>query len=262
MAILEAYFDESYGSGGPLCVAGYVFNKTNARSLDKEWRGMLRRWKLPYFRMSACAHYAPPFKDVLRKDQCVEVEKEAIALIRRHALCGVAATVDEEVFERVTKRGLIAHLSANPYEFCAWTCALMVRNWAEDSFKGGPSSITYFFEAGHQHQNQANVMMDKIAKDERARALSMYAGHAFVEKLDARPTQAADLLAWQWFTDCKRRVQPKYAPRKDLAALIENKPRHLVMHADESYLTEMLSDMDTYYRSGGANDWPSLRSRP
>jgi len=24
----------------------------------------------------------------------------------------------------------------------------------------------------------------------------------------------------------------------------------------------MLSDMDTYYRSGGANDWRSLRSRP
>jgi hypothetical protein len=41
VALIETYFDESYNDG-IFCVAGYVLTKNRRRSLDKDWRSMLR----------------------------------------------------------------------------------------------------------------------------------------------------------------------------------------------------------------------------
>jgi hypothetical protein len=71
----------------------------------------------------------------------------------------------------------------------------------------------------------------------------MYAGHAFFSKEQARPTQAGDLLAWQWFTDFKRRARKPYTPRKDLQALIGGGVSHNAIHADENYLNGMVYDL-------------------
>ena len=126
MAVIEAYFDESYAdSGEPLCVAGYGFRKTKARALDKNWKRLLKKYDLPFFRMSACAHHNPPF-DRLTKEQCEDVARAAIELIRKYADRGFAVTVDEKDFEaRVPPEGLAVHGGA--YEFCVWNCLMGVR---------------------------------------------------------------------------------------------------------------------------------------
>jgi len=48
VASIEAYFDESYGDGGPLCVGGFAFTKLHCRALDRAWRSMLARYRRPF----------------------------------------------------------------------------------------------------------------------------------------------------------------------------------------------------------------------
>ena len=83
-----------------LCVAGYTFRSQNSRLLDKDWRKMLRRYQLPYFRMSACNAGQAPF-DHLTGPQCIAVATEAIALINQYAAFGYAVTVEQEAFNKV-----------------------------------------------------------------------------------------------------------------------------------------------------------------
>ena len=118
MALLQAYFDESYGPDGVVCVAGYVFTKSSARKLDKAWRReVLGHYCLPHFRMSACAHGNDPFAGLL-KDQRTDAVKRAISIIHRTALHGVAVTVDPKVWADVTRNHPVAPLvSGSPYEF-------------------------------------------------------------------------------------------------------------------------------------------------
>ena len=110
VALLQTYFDESHGPDGLMCVAGYVFTKSRAMTFDRLWRrDVLKKYGLPYFRMSSCAHGNEPF-DKLGKAKCVDAEKQAISIIHETALRGVAATVDPVVWGRVTRNHPTARL--------------------------------------------------------------------------------------------------------------------------------------------------------
>ena len=87
MASLECYFDESGTEAGSsvLCVAGYLFDKEECKQLDLKWKAVLDQYKLPFFRMSACAHTQKPFKH-LSRDECIEAEKAMIGPINQYAL--------------------------------------------------------------------------------------------------------------------------------------------------------------------------------
>jgi hypothetical protein len=86
VVLIQSYFDESYNPS-LLCVGGYTFRRRDGRLLDRDWRKMLRRYALPYFRMSACNARQPPF-DGLTEAQCVAVATEAIRLINEYAEFG------------------------------------------------------------------------------------------------------------------------------------------------------------------------------
>jgi hypothetical protein len=101
VAFLECYFDESGSHDGSpvLCVAGYLFDQDQCKALDLKWKASLERYKLPFFRMSACAHNTDTVKvypfEHLSAAECIAVEKEMISHINEHALLGVAVAVNE-----------------------------------------------------------------------------------------------------------------------------------------------------------------------
>jgi hypothetical protein len=247
VALLRAYFDESYGPDGHICVAGYVFTKSRADAFDKEWRReVLERYCLPYFRMSACAHGTEPF-DGLLKAQRIDALKRAISVIHKYALHGVAVTVDPTIWSRVTTTHPVGRLKGTPYAFCAWNCILMIAIWAQEN-RGGNHSISYIFESGDAHQKEANALMHFGFGLEHNSKYCMYGGHGFLPKERATPCQAADLFAWQWFTDSKRRASGKYSrPREDLVALIEGGVAHNTVHADEGFLDRTLRNLAEEY---------------
>jgi hypothetical protein len=70
-----------------------------------------------------------------------------------------------------------------------------------------------------------------------------YSTHAFVDKVDVRPVQTADILAWHHAADAKKIMAGRPSKRADFVALIENQPVMLRLAARE-HLERMRKQVD------------------
>lgn len=227
MAALEAFFDESYGDDGVLAVSGYVFTKRRRERFDVAWRRMLERngRKLPYFRMSSCAHHRDPF-DRLPREECDVIQREAIALIGEYAAVGISLTIDEaEYNSRHNKK------TQQAYDLCLTLAMAYLRLWANEGSRQG--KFAYFFEQGHKHHKRGNLLMTDALKTPILRQVYRYESHELAPKEKYCGCQAADLLAWHTYSQHKR--EKRGLPmRQDLKALL-GATLHLRKHlpADE-----------------------------
>jgi hypothetical protein len=221
VAFLECYFDESGTHGGSpvTCVAGYLFDKDGCKALDLKWKEVLDRYRLPYFRMSACAHRQKPF-DQLSPQECIDAETAMIRLINEYALLGAAVAVNEKDYNTWFEG---RNPAGSAYTFCCWQVLAGIRSYImKNRFDG---KVAYFFEAGHASQSEANGLMHRIFANPTLREGYRYAGHSFVDKQAVRPVQTADILAWHQATQVKRWLNKNNSIRADFRALA-SKPRH------------------------------------
>jgi|ERR1017187_1254230 hypothetical protein len=235
----RSYFDES-GShkGAPiLCLAGFTIEQSKGQEMSERWSAMLDRFSLLAFHMAACANGAPPF-DVLSMDERIEAEKEAISIIRDTIAYGFAVTVHPREFQSIVP---MSPEIGSAYSLCAHMCLTGVRNWADRvSFNG---AVRYVFEAGHKSQGEANGIMNRIFKSPKLRSEHRYAEHSFADKKLVLPLQAADIIAWQWFTENKRKLIGNRPPRKDFEELMrkpmESGANYLAVHLTERLLRDV-----------------------
>jgi Protein of unknown function (DUF3800) len=236
----ESYFDES-GShkGSPvLCVAGYIIEKSAAIKLTEAWRAVLDEHDLPFFRMSDCAHGNGPFAGMTKQHR-LEVEAMMIGIIKRYTYLGLAVTVNSDEFERLMPRH---PLIGGPYSFCAHVLLGGVYVFMQSNQALKIGRMAYFFEAGHESRSEADRIIHKLFQQEHIRADYRYGGHAFVLKEDTPAVQAADLLAWQWFTDKRHQMEGR-PRRKDCISLLEHP--HNVTHVGPDQITSMTDEMMT-----------------
>lgn len=223
IAQAEAYFDESgsHSDSHLLCVAGYILSKRQARLLSADWTKMLRRYGLTCFHMVDCAHGNGEFANLPKKDR-IEAGREVISLIKKHAVLGLAVTINEDEFTSLMPH----HPSVgSPYSFCAHVILAGVAHWLKQ--RPDVLKCAYFFEAGHSSQSEANGIMKKIFENEELSVINRYAAHSFVRKNDSAAIQAADMLAWQYFKDTKNKLEGRQR-RLDCKSLFEH--RHEVLH--------------------------------
>jgi hypothetical protein len=234
VAIIQAFFDESYGEkvGSILCVAGYMMTDRAARRLTREWNAVLREYDLPYFRMSACAHGNYPFNK-LTKNQRVAVETKMIGLIKRRTIKGIGVTVNVDEFGKIMPDN--REVIGGAYSVCLNVVLGGAYHWAKHM--GFTSRLAYFFEAGHNNQSEADRILTRAFSMEDLRTSRSYAGHGFVRKEDSPPTQAADILAWQWYTDLRHKIEGKKR-RADCASLLEHD--HDVRHIPPEFLLALV----------------------
>src|SRR5262249_41961822 len=137
---------------------------------------------------------------------------------------GLAFTVRPEEYDRLFPRN---RLVGSCYSFCTHAIMTGVSSWIDRN----PyiKRMTYFFEEGHRSQSEANSIMQMMFRHEQVRYSHRYSAHAFVEKTALPAIQAADLLAWQWYTDKRHEMEGK-PMRKDCASLLQHP--HEVMHLD------------------------------
>jgi len=240
--LVEAYFDESgtHDDSPVLCVAGYIFEKGSCVMFDKEWSNVLNKFNLPYFRMSACAHHSEPFNK-LTNDQCDQVARNMISIIKKWASKGIAITVEQKIYDKIvpTSPNL-----GSAYSCCMHQCLIAVRSWADENRYTG--KIAYFFETGHKSHSETDQIITKLFNESALNYSLRYAGHSFIPKKDANGIQAADLVAWQWFTD-RKRIREGLPHRKDCIALMfDGKPPHNVYHFEEPHLRAI---SDPVYRN-------------
>lgn len=247
-AIIQSFFDESYGDDNPypFCVAGYVFTKLKLAAFERDWRSMLRKWELPYFHMVDCAHGNPPF-DKLGRDGCINAAKDAISIIQKYAALGVGITLDPDKFEKDWQH---KEIIKSAYECCVWMSVVAIKKWADEV---RPSArFSYIFEQGYVNNGRALQAMVALFSDPELKAKYRSPGFGFVEKADSPGVQAADLLAWQLFTENKRirdGIRPK--ARKDFSALMA-KPQHVHAYVDlEAWNDQVLAAARARRDAGG-----------
>jgi hypothetical protein len=103
--------------------------------------------------------------------------------------------------------------------------------------------MSFFFEAGFKDQKTANRMMSAIFKTPRLRSAYRYKQHAFVDKVQTRPIQAADLLAWQSYKAVTRLMNGIARPRGDLAALLQGTP-HWLAHVSAEVMQGIVDNIN------------------
>lgn len=216
VAVSEVYVDESGSHDGSpvLCVAGYLFKRSKAVELSEAWQRVLDRYEVPYARMSELAPGRPPF-DRLSLEQRIKMEKALIKIIRQTMTYGFSITVPEDQYNQIIPYD---HRLGGAYSFCLRQCLIAVNSWATRTAFDG--QIAYFFESGHRDQTEANGIMHKVFAVDALRERYRYVSHTFADKKKLLPLQAADLLAWLWFTDSKHRLNGRNEARKDVMALI------------------------------------------
>lgn len=214
MVLMSSFFDESE-AGSYLTVGGYLFRKSKVRPFETKWGRMLKRYDVPYFRMSAVNAARPPF-DKLGADGCDQLAREAIALVVEFATYGYFVAIrPDEFYEVVTDKGF----AYNPYTLCAHVCLMGMRYWSE--INDPNALIAYFFEAGARHQGDAALVLNNLSKTPSRVIEFRYAGHGFLLKERSMPTQAADMLAWHSSKNIMRADAGLNFPRGDFKALLD-----------------------------------------
>lgn len=204
--------------------------------MDEEWSAVLRKYDLPFFHMACCAHGTGVFADRSRS-QRVEIETAMIGIIKRRIERGIAVTVSESDYTRIVPTGVL-DVVGHTYTLCIRLCLQGVAEWIGTDAN---TWVSYFFEAGHEHQAVANETLTRVFGSPVLRRQYRYASHTFAPKVAVpggpciRLLQAADLLAWQvrkWRADgCKS------SPRLDFTSLVE--APHFIRHLDELELKEL-----------------------
>lgn len=215
---VEVYLDESGTHAGSkvLCVAGYLFDSEAAQALAAEWQQWLDFYNLPYFHMTDCAQGAKHFKGWSNRRRN-KTKWKFIRLANRFSWTGFATTLIPSEYSDFPEQ-LYVLPGLSPYSLCLQSCiANVALHWVKNTQFTG--KISYFFESGHKDQAEADRLMRALIADQHVSESLRYGSHQFVTKTSAIPVQAADLLAWQWYTDRKRKLEglPR---RKDCESLL------------------------------------------
>lgn len=195
--MMEAYFDESGSHNGApiLCVGGYLFEREHCASFDTEWREMLCDFQIPYFHMVDCENGNPPF-DKLRRHLREAMVRRASRIINQSMSYGVVIAVNEDEYNEIMPEH---PLIGSAYSFVARQTFNAIKTWAEREKYNGP--ISYFFEAGHSHELDADRIMQEHVRSSEVRSSVRYYKHEFLRKEEVLALQAADLLVWHYHND-------------------------------------------------------------
>lgn len=239
MVLSEVYFDESgTHAGSPMMtIAGYLFKKEQAQRFSRDWAKCLKRLGLPAAHMTDCATGNGAYASMTLEERILS-EKLLIENIKRRSVLGFSVAVDPHLYDEVM--GPFA-TSMPAYSYLLMIAVAGVRNWAQSI--GYDGRIAYFFESGHRHAREANQYMNMIAEyGPEVAGFMYYQAHAFLDKRNALPLQAADLLAWLHRNHLMKLREDRRKPRADLLALV--RPRDIAGEVSRELLLKARAHME------------------
>lgn len=236
LTMLAAYFDASgdqYG-GQPLVVAGLASTEGKWLHFERQWRSMLREFRVPYLHMREYAHSVGPYR--LWKDDPATRRHflaRATDVIGRHVKHVSTLYVDPKDFREVDEQYELGEFYSGAYPIAAGGCAIKVKEWKGRRYKEQP--IHYVFEAGDAGQDRLARLLPHYGMDVTIRRKQdQETGTYFT------PFQAADFVAYEvarrWAGHGGRPRQSlvgltervnlvvNYFPRESLVALVEAYP--------------------------------------
>jgi hypothetical protein len=220
--LIRAYFDESYDSNdrsGVFTVSGYVFTGSKLKALEKAWKRMLDRYELPYFHMAECNASDPLKPDNvffrLSEAERIACATEAIRIARENTLHGHVCILRQKDYRDILEgRGF----DCDSYSFLLWTTMIQMGKWRDQHRP--KHDLALFFEQGYDKQSRANELLQLVSQDRQFRESLGLTSHAFFNKDESYPGQAADLIAWH-IRKLYSNLGAAKPVRKDTAALLD-----------------------------------------
>lgn len=199
MAIARAFFDESGTHDGEknLCVAGYVFEGGTDEQFDSEWRQMLAKYGLAYHHMREFGSSGEGVYKHLSWEARETSRQEAIAIIRRYALCGFAFSIEKASFAEIVKDSPWT----NGYAFLANQAFYGVERLLRGREQG---LVNFVYEAGAEGWDEALRVFNEAKADPAIEQWLRLGTFESKGKSDATQLQAADLLSWSWLRERRR----------------------------------------------------------
>jgi hypothetical protein len=202
---LEAYVNArgTHQDSPVLSVAGYLFDAEQARAFDLEWREALRNAGIQGpFRMYECVYQQGEFGTWPRA-RCDQLVRELVGIIKTRMMGGVAIVaavqdVQDCVKDVVDANPLLKGGIGGTYTFCVAYCVAAIDQWVKQ-YCPAETTVFYFFE--HDQSQTYRETLDFFHWVGRTSALAQqrrYHGSIPLWKEEARPLEAADLLAWEW----------------------------------------------------------------
>jgi hypothetical protein len=203
--VVFSYFDETgmHGDAPDTIVSGYLFSKDGVKlfrqlfnenvspllPLDKHGRRMYHSTK--------CIGGHGDFSSLLppERERIVDLLAESIV---KSVTLGVVVGMEKQEYEKaLAKNPPLRELAGDPYSVCLIRCIENMCGWIEESKIEG--RIQYVFEAGCEHQKEANVILGRISQSEELKRRYRWHHYSFIEKSPEVPQLfAPDLLAWEW----------------------------------------------------------------
>jgi hypothetical protein len=234
VALHHVFIDESGTDrhSPVMAMGGYIFRHDQARRFSTNWSRDLKKFGLPYAHMKEATGPSGVYAH-LDKEQVIESNKLLIKNIHDHAVIGFTVLGDPALFKKIVPNPLG---STTIYTFMVMSCLRLVNTWAMN--RGYKGKAIYFFEAGHESRTEADGVLSSLMKW----PFSPYDGHAFMEKSEALPLQAADFLAWHARKYAVDKIQKgKDSYRADFRALL--RPQDLGVTLDEIQMLDYREDL-------------------
>jgi hypothetical protein len=154
-----------------------------------------------------------------RRDQLLG---ELVDIIKARAMWGVAiAATVQDIQDTLDAHPALKRVVSSPYTFCVAHCAAAIGQRVAQHCPAETTAF-YFFERGHANQGEVLDFLNRVDRTPILARQYRYEGAIFLKKEEARPLEAADLLAWEW---CEFYTESYYATgrpmRGPLRSLLE-----------------------------------------
>jgi len=217
--MLTAYFDDSgtHDESRAVIVAGYLGSKEKWEDFGNAWGDMLREAGLTHWHQ---VHFAHKVKEYTgwTDEKRLDFMQRATRIINDAVICGIVCGIDATAFKELSPQ--FRGPPSTPYTFCAMVCFKHLEKWTENNSHSDP--IDCIFESGAQGSGEISKMVEGLMSDEDGERLSFRIGSVrFEEKKKTMPTQAADILAYEFYEEALNghvsgELRP---PRKSLQGL-------------------------------------------
>ncbi len=198
MAFFSAYFDES---GHPddsayMIVAGFVSEIDQWIRFESEWESVKKRHGAPEVFHANRFFSRDGLYGNWSEAKMQEFLRDLIGVIGRRTSRSFSVTLEISSFKKYDKDLIMSETVGSPFPYCARICLAKISKWAAQFADGAP--VETVFEDGPKHKGQLLYLAERDCKPTPI----------FKKKEEAKPCQAADLLAWSHNRTMNDRVLP------------------------------------------------------
>jgi hypothetical protein len=225
LAMIRAYFDDSgtHGSSGVVVMAGIVGTESEIDSLDALWAEHLaaplfgKKPPLRRFHMVECEQSRGEFSGWSRTETdyfCHQLRE----VIIKSRVSGYGFACVRKDWDRLIQ-GEYRTIFGDPEGWAVRACMNSAINWASNS--AFDPQMTFVFDDRPERERENRAVFDLFQKVPRSPELT---GISFLNSYNVRALQAADMVAWEFYSHAERILQhgPKHPARKEVLHLLTN----------------------------------------